>query len=64
MAFSRVQERLIVVCSESLLNHIYAELEQYDSTLLWKSLRQICTVQLATEVMNGYNVRLFAPNVP
>jgi len=41
VAFSRVQARLIVVCSESLLDHIPAELEQYDSTLLWKSLRQI-----------------------
>jgi hypothetical protein len=63
VAFSRAQERLIVVCSESLLNHIPAELEQYDSTLLWKSLRQICSVQLASEVMSDYNVRLFAPNL-
>jgi hypothetical protein len=63
VAFSRAQARLIVVCSESLLNHIPAELEQYDSTLLWKSLRQICTIELAAETMNGYNVRLFAPDV-
>jgi hypothetical protein len=63
VAFSRAQARLIVVCSESLLNHIPAELEHYDSTLLWKSLRQICTVHLASETMNGYNVRLFAPAV-
>ena len=63
VAFSRAQERLIVVCSESLLNHIPAELEQYDSTLLWKSLRQICSVQLATLVMSGYTVQLFVPNV-
>jgi hypothetical protein len=63
VAFSRAQERLIVVCSESLLNHIPAELEQYDSTLLWKSLRQICTIQLAAEVMNAHNVQLFAPQL-
>jgi hypothetical protein len=63
VAFSRAQARLIVVCSEALLDHIPAEVEQYDSTLLWKSLRQICTLQLAAEVMNGYNVRLFAPDV-
>lgn len=30
VAFSRAQARLIVVCSESLLDHIPAELDQYD----------------------------------
>jgi superfamily I DNA and/or RNA helicase len=42
VAFSRCQERLIVVCSRSLLDHIPADLENYQAALLWKSLRARC----------------------
>jgi superfamily I DNA and/or RNA helicase len=47
VAFSRARMRLIVVCSEFLLDYIPAEFENYESTLLWKSLRTLCSsVQL------------------
>ena len=39
VAFSRTQERLIVVCAETLLDYVPAELEDYESAMLWKSLR-------------------------
>jgi hypothetical protein len=38
VAFSRTQERLVVICSESLLNRIPADVEEYDNALLWKNL--------------------------
>jgi hypothetical protein len=37
LALSRTQERLIVVCSDTLLDHIPPELEDYESAMLWKS---------------------------
>lgn len=43
VAFSRAQERLIVVCARSLLDALPAELEDYHAALLWKSLRSLCT---------------------
>ncbi len=43
VAFSRTQQRLIVVCSRTLLDHIPMLVEHYDSALLWKFLRQMCT---------------------
>jgi len=45
VAFSRAQNRLIVVCSTALLDYVPAELEHYESALLWKSLRALCTQQ-------------------
>jgi superfamily I DNA and/or RNA helicase len=47
VAFSRAQERLVVVCSRSLLDALPAELEDYHAALLWKSLRSLCTRQVA-----------------
>lgn len=49
VAFSRTQERLIVVCSETLLDHIPSEVDQYSATMLWKSLRALCTEQVGVE---------------
>jgi hypothetical protein len=48
VAFSRAKEKLIVVCSESLLNFIPSELEHYEQALLWKHLRRLCHRQIAT----------------
>jgi hypothetical protein len=58
VAFSRAQERLIVVCSESLLDHIPADLEHYESAMLWKSLRAICDQQISMETVNGHHVKI------
>lgn len=62
VAFSRTEERLIVVCSETLLDHIPVEVEHYDSALLWKSLRSLCTREVATAGVDGHRVRILTPS--
>lgn len=59
VAFSRTQERLIVVCAQTLLEHVPTEAEQYESALLWKHLRAMCPTELAGCEVNGANVRIF-----
>lgn len=49
VAFSRAKERLIVICSETLLDFIPPEADDYEATLLWRSLRQLCSREIATE---------------
>ncbi|MEM1022473.1 MAG: AAA domain-containing protein [Myxococcota bacterium] len=63
VAFSRAQDRLIVVCSRSLLDHVPAELEHYESALLWKSLRALCTQELGRFVVDGHTVRVLTPPI-
>lgn len=60
VAFSRPKERLIVVCSRSLLEHIPGDLAIYESALLWKALRQVCCDRLGTLELDGQQVRLYA----
>lgn len=43
VAFSRTQERLIVVCARSLLDNVPADLENYASAMLWKAIRELCS---------------------
>lgn len=64
VAFSRSQDRLVVVCSESLINHIPADYEQYESTILWKALRNVCSRLVATINVQGTNVRIFTFEPP
>jgi hypothetical protein len=40
--FSRAQERLVVVCSRSLLDSMPADIEDYERSWLWKHLRAVC----------------------
>jgi hypothetical protein len=61
VAFSRAQRRLIVVCSESLLNHIATDLEHYQEAMLWKELRAMCCHEVMTRAVNGYRTRVFVP---
>jgi hypothetical protein len=61
VAFSRVQDRLVVVCSRTLLNHIPAEVEHYQSAMLWKSLRELCSVHVAETHVNGHHVQILTP---
>jgi hypothetical protein len=61
VAFSRVQERLIVVCSKTLLDYIPAELEHYEETMLWKALRSECSQLIFTEKVNEHKVEVFVP---
>jgi hypothetical protein len=54
--FSRAQERLIVVCSRSLLDSMPADIDDYASAWLWKHLRSVCDT-VAMEVP-GYEHRV------
>jgi hypothetical protein len=60
VAFSRPKERLIVVCSRTLLNHIPTDVEEYNSAMLWKSLRRICNVKLDSAEIAGETAELYA----
>lgn len=61
VAFSRVQDRLVVVCSRTLLDHIPAEAEHYQSAILWKALRGLCSELVAESEVCGHRVRLYHP---
>ena len=61
VAFSRAQDRLIVVCSETLLNHIAADLEHYQAAMLWKALREVCDHCVVETVVDGHRVRVMVP---
>ena len=61
VAFSRVKKRLIVVCSQSLLDYIPTELDNYEEAILWKALRSECFLQMFTEIVNGHQVQVFTP---
>ena len=61
VAFSRTQERLFVVCSESLIDHIPAEMKHYESAFLWKAIRSYCSRLVGTKEVDGHYVRVFAP---
>ncbi len=61
VAFSRTKDRLIVVCSEALLDHMPVEVEHYQSAMLWKSLRALCTEEIARATVNGHTVRILTP---
>jgi len=63
VAFSRAQRRLMVICSDALLDHIPAELENYESTLLWKSLREVCSLQIGEDNVSGHTVRIYTPPI-
>ena len=61
VAFSRVKDRLVVVCAETLLNHIPPEAEDYAAAMLWKSLRELCTEQVGELTVGPHRVRLLRP---
>ena len=62
VAFSRTESRLIVICSQSLLNHIPPEVEEYNAAMLWKSLRSICSVDRGSVDIDNNQVQLRVPN--
>lgn len=64
VAFSRSQDRLVVVCAETLINHVPADYEQYESTMLWKALRTVCSRLEANIDVRGTRVRVFTFEPP
>ena len=51
--FSRAKERLIVVCSATLLDSVPADSEQYRSAYLWKRLRGPVHVEIGRFPLRG-----------
>ncbi len=60
VAFSRTQARLIVVCARTLLDYIPADYEHYESAMLWKALRELCSEGIMTTTINGHEVNLLS----
>jgi hypothetical protein len=63
VAFSRAQDRLIVVCSRTLLDYIPAEAEHYESAMLWKSLRALCSRQIGIVSVGDYECGIYTPPI-
>lgn len=61
VAFSRTQERLIVVCAKSLLDNVPADLENYESAMLWKAIRELCNRVVGEVEMGGAHVVIYSP---
>ena len=51
-------DRLVVVCADTLLDHIPVEVEQYDDTVLWKTLRTLCTREIGSLAVLGNTARI------
>ncbi|AMV24219.1 exonuclease V subunit alpha [Gemmata sp. SH-PL17] len=65
VAFSRTLHRLVVVCADTLLNYMPVEVEQYEDTVLWKTLRTLCTREIGTQAVGGYTARIrTVPDAP
>lgn len=62
VAFSRAQKRLIVICSETLMNYIPPEMEEYRSSMLWKTLRRICSDPVGTVPLTNAEAEVLAPD--
>lgn len=60
VAFSRAQHRLIVVCASALLDYIPADYEHYESAMLWKALRELCSERVSETQVNGHDVILMS----
>jgi hypothetical protein len=64
VAFSRSRDRLIVVCSEELINYIPADYDEYESTMLWKALRSVCSRLIANIELDDHRVQMLTFEPP
>lgn len=61
VAFSRTQERLIVVCARSLLDNVPADLDNYESAMLWKAIRELCGTVVGKVRIGDNNAVIYSP---
>lgn len=61
VAFSRARDRLIVVCAKSLLDHIPSDTQHYESAMLWKALRGLCSEYLCSLEVAGHRATVLTP---
>ncbi|RKF31928.1 hypothetical protein BCY89_17415 [Sphingobacterium siyangense] len=59
VAFSRAQKKLIIICSKELINFIPSEIQHYDSSLLWKTVRNICSIKIGEYRTENYCADIF-----
>jgi len=62
VAFSRARERLVVIASRTLLDHVPAMVEHYESAMLWKWLRTMCQEEVVRGEVDGVGVRCLVPS--
>jgi hypothetical protein len=62
VAFSRSEDRLVVVSSSTLMDHLPVELDQYESSMLWKIVRDFCSVRRASLNFDGEVVEVLTPS--
>jgi len=63
VAFSRTMDRLFVVCSDSLLSHIPAQVDHYENAMLWKAIRRLCSKELFEAAVSDHSVKVFVPSI-
>jgi hypothetical protein len=61
--FSRAKERLIVVCSRNLLDSVPADIEDYQSSWLWKRLRSMCDTEVLQLKSYGHGLSVRVPGM-
>lgn len=63
VAFSRAEDRLIVVCSRCILEHVPDDVDQYASAMLWKAIRSACNRSLGEYRLGDLSATILCPDV-
>lgn len=61
VAFSRTKQRLFVVASQILFDHIPSQVDVYATARLWKHLRHLCQRHINTQQLGAHRVVHLAP---
>jgi superfamily I DNA and/or RNA helicase len=61
VAFSRTKQRLFVVASQVLFDHIPSQVDVYATAKLWKHLRYLCQRCISTQHIGEHRVVHLAP---
>lgn len=62
VAFSRAESRLIIIASQTLLDHIASDLAVYEASMLWKQVRRTCSTTIGDLTLGSHRVRILAPS--
>ncbi len=60
VAFSRAKQRLIVIASKRLIEHISGDYSQYQNSILWKGLRLLCQKNIISCTAHNHKIDLFS----
>ena len=59
VAFSRARDRLVVVCAQSLIDHIPSDAVLYEAAALWKALREQCSAKIDEATIAGTSIAIW-----